>query len=626
LRESSGQTPDSQDLTLAPGTQIRSGACLVHLGGDVCRVVSPCDDLVVLKHRRMVVQYSTDLAGATELHLYYGDKEITFDEPDLFPFGETLAKQARFTADETTRWGGGYEWPKVRDLLQQLIEEGVLARAIDQGTTPANETVHASPFPPSICPKARTWDECEAITQDLTGRPIEPGYLELIVPIYRVAHIAVDADQRQVGEANVFPPALRLDVPTKWRTCNLPGSRYQSEQPMNVTAMRVMRAHWPQMMAAMLRVREGYLCRFPEAAGAWTIGHVERLATVVLAVPSYQLMRQQGRIENGDLHPALSSLFRVTDGVRMTMHQMLFVPINEPTRSPRQAVTVDDILDYAERNLAFHSDHGVCAGPRAMVREMIQVLLEGRGNADYASMALEPAVQAAIDDLDAAIDYGFHGLRAHAAVFALWPVMARAYEQIATTVEARPWIDTPVVESLRESVRTQCGLLPAMYLAPERWRASRDDGYADMYQQCGRGLKSLDSAPGLDVLLAPTWTSAHRQTEAEFQDILRNCCGRAGQTPEQFVRDLSAGVMDFLLRVQAVLRTAVAPQWHINRLLGREQPRRAITAADVNAYNIMQGPNLRRLAYLIDELERLFGIQIYIDPDNLAITGPGPTA
>jgi hypothetical protein len=353
---------------------------------------------------------------------------------------------------------------------------------------------------------------------------------------------------------------------------------------------------------------------------------VERLATVVLAVPSYQLMRQHHRVENGDLHPALSSLFRVTDGVRMTMHQMLFVPINEPTRSPRQVVTVDDILDYAERNLAFHSDHGVCAGPRAMVRDMIEVLLEGHGNADYASMALEPAVQAAIDDLDAAIDYGFHGLRAHAAVFALWPVMARAYEQIAATLEAWPRIDTPVVASLRESVRTQCELLPAMYLAPERWRASRDDGYADMYQQCGRGLKSLGNPPGLDVLLAPAWTSVHRRTEAEFQDILRNCCGQAGQAPEQFVLDLSAGVMDFLLRIQAVLRTAVAAQSHINRLLGREQPRRAITAADINAYNIMQGPNLRRLAYLIDELERLFGIRIDLDPDRLAITRRGPAA
>jgi hypothetical protein len=64
------------DLTLAPDTQIRSGACPMHVGGDVCRVVSPCDDLVVLKHRRMVVQYSTDSAGATELHLYYGPRQL----------------------------------------------------------------------------------------------------------------------------------------------------------------------------------------------------------------------------------------------------------------------------------------------------------------------------------------------------------------------------------------------------------------------------------------------------------------------------------------------------------------------------------------------------------------------
>ena len=37
------------------------------------------------------------------------------------------------------------------------------------------------------------------------------------------------------------------------------------------------------------------------------------------------------RVENGHLHPVLSSMFRVTDGVRMAMHQMLFSPIYEPT-------------------------------------------------------------------------------------------------------------------------------------------------------------------------------------------------------------------------------------------------------------------------------------------------------
>ncbi len=244
---------------------------------------------------------------------------------------------------------------------------------------------------------------------------MELGYLELIVPVFRVAHIALDADHRQVGEANVFPPALRLDVPTEWRTCNLPGTRYQSHRPMNVTAMRVMRAHWPQMMASVLRVRDGYLRRFPEAAGAWTVGHIERLTVAVLALPTYQLMRRLGRVENGTLHPALSSLFRVTDGVRMTMHQILFMEINEPARSPDQVVTIDEILDYAERNYSFHSPHGVCAGPRSMVRELLEMLLEGRGNRDYASVVLEPAVQTAFDDLESAIDYGLLGLRAHAA-------------------------------------------------------------------------------------------------------------------------------------------------------------------------------------------------------------------
>ena len=95
---------------------------------------------------------------------------------------------------------------------------------------------------------------------------MELGFLEVILPIFRIAHAALDTDQRQVGEANVFPSGLRLDVPTEWRTCNLPGTRYQNEKPMNVTAMRVMRAHWSQMMATLLRVREAYLSRFPEAA------------------------------------------------------------------------------------------------------------------------------------------------------------------------------------------------------------------------------------------------------------------------------------------------------------------------------------------------------------------------
>lgn len=49
--------------------------------------------LVLPRNRRMVLQYLTDETSSPALHLYYDDKEIFFDEPDLFPFGEALARQ-----------------------------------------------------------------------------------------------------------------------------------------------------------------------------------------------------------------------------------------------------------------------------------------------------------------------------------------------------------------------------------------------------------------------------------------------------------------------------------------------------------------------------------------------------
>ena len=69
------------------------------------------------------------MSGETELHLYYAEKELVFDEPELFAFGEGLAQQARFVAKTATTWGEGYDWPRVQELLAQLLEEGILQRA-----------------------------------------------------------------------------------------------------------------------------------------------------------------------------------------------------------------------------------------------------------------------------------------------------------------------------------------------------------------------------------------------------------------------------------------------------------------------------------------------------------------
>jgi hypothetical protein len=118
--------------------------------GDGRPFVSRRDELVFPKHRRAVAQYLTDESGAIGLYVYYGEKEISFDEPDLFPFGETLAKQARFTAEAAMVWGDGYEWARIQPLLQQLIDEGVLVHAEDaeQETVAASDTLRPSPLPP----------------------------------------------------------------------------------------------------------------------------------------------------------------------------------------------------------------------------------------------------------------------------------------------------------------------------------------------------------------------------------------------------------------------------------------------------------------------------------------------
>ncbi|MBK8086465.1 MAG: hypothetical protein IPK28_23080 [Devosia sp.] len=200
---------------------------------------------------------------------------------------------------------------------------------------------------------ARSWEDCADITHELAGRAIDPGHLELIVPMFRVAHIALDTDGRQVGEANVFPRPLRLDTPTEWMACPFPGTRYMADRPMNTSALKAMRNHWQQMMAALKLIRARFLERFPAAADRWTLAHVERLAALVLAVPTYQLVRKGA--DAAPLHPALSSLFRVTDGLRMATHQMMFIPVGEPVLPPDSPITAEAIFDYAERNYSFHS-------------------------------------------------------------------------------------------------------------------------------------------------------------------------------------------------------------------------------------------------------------------------------
>src|SRR5262249_54166647 len=150
-----------------------------------------------------------------------------------------------------------------------------------------------------------------------------------------------------------------------WRVCQYAGSRYQDDRPMNVTALKAMIKHWKPMMAALLAIRAAVRERLAYADGEpWRIGDLHTFASAVVALPAFALMRGGGTSPQPALHPVLSSLFRVTDGIRMVTHDMMF-PTDEPPRDPSLRVSADDLYGFVERNGTFIGDFGVCAGPRA---------------------------------------------------------------------------------------------------------------------------------------------------------------------------------------------------------------------------------------------------------------------
>lgn len=602
---------------LDTATDRETAACpFAHVAAALSR-----DEVLVLEMpKRMVVQYGLTETGAPRLNLFYGAQEVNFDEPHLFAFGETFARQHRFAAAEALGWGSDLDWSEIRDCLLALIDAGILIRESDvrPSPLPALDRTRPSPLPPAATVEPASWADLEVITTSLAGRGVEAGWLELVVPVFRIAHMTLDADGRQIGEANVFPRPLRLDRPTEWMTCTYAGTRYLDPKPMNVTALKAMRAHWTEMMMAIAVIRDAYLARFPAVSNPMTIGEIERLATLVLSIPTWQLVKPDKPFTLGEMHPALSSLFRVTDGLRLVMHQMLFVPLGEPALPPSTAMSVDAILDYAERNFAFHSETGVCAGPRHFVRDFLEVLVDGKRPDAPAGFTFSAPVAAALAGVASAFDYGLAGLRAHAVLFLFWPRMARAYQDLADVV-AGAQADNAALAGLHAVMQDHLVTAErSTYLGSETWRAEREAAYAEMIAACSTGLGEPE------VTLASLLHAESRETAGALIDAV---AVRLASAQDGFAQDVEAAravaavIADFARSTQALLRAASGLQLNINAMLGRTQPQRPFTAADIPVHLRLQGPKPgKRLPFLFDELGERFGVTLEISPAHIDLS------
>jgi hypothetical protein len=529
--------------------------------------IESTERLFVPHRKRISYTYVTSAEGVQELRIDYGAKEVTFDDPRFFAFGEQLVATPAFTGELATTWGPGYAWSELEPMIEALLDEGILGRGADVDD-PRGGGIVDSPLPPSACPVARWWTaaDCEAITRELTGRPVELGYLEVVVPIYRVAHMALDADDRQVGEGNVVPPRLRVDRDTEWRVCQYAGSRYRDDKPMNVTALKAMIKYWKPILSTLLELRRALRARIVEAdrpEGVWTIGELHTLACAVLGAPAFLLLRQ------GDaappLDPVLSSMFRIMDGVRMTTLNMMFSI--EHTCRADDRVTADGLYQRAEDSALFIDSTGVCAGPAHMIRELLATVVDGTATDEIRHRARPAQAEALIAQLPDAIDYGLYALQTWALSMATWIAMSRAYEAILAAAPDHP---------ARAGLLADWAVLERMQLVIPSDREVHLEGYRDAYERAWRASRTPIGPASFADAIAPPQAPALADPVAEI-------------------------IASYLRAEQAIIDRIYPLQAAINALLDRPRPARPLTGRDLHAQYALGGFSAW-FPYLLDTL------------------------
>ncbi|MCU0685458.1 MAG: hypothetical protein MUF34_24995 [Polyangiaceae bacterium] len=552
--------------------------------------LQPSEVLYIPKRRRLTHARIMGEDGQEALHLFYGDVELIFDEPDVAPVGEKLLEIEQFRAEDAMAWSNAepHPWEKIRELLEALLDQKVLLRVSE---APAGRPAETFPVRLGLAPEGReplTFsghdDRCPVITEQAFGRAFELANLEVLVPVYRVAHPALDADGRQVGENNVTPRSLFLDLPTQRRLCNYPGSRYQHELPMNVTAMKHMSRRWPELLSLTEQFRAAVINRMPlRDPKAPTAGELHVVAVCMLASAAYVMVRGVDPVPNGQLDGGLAAMFRLVDGVRLVTNDLVRAMVGG--RGCATPVTARSIMEYAERNAVFRGDHGVCAGPPALVEEYFRVLL----GEEAAPIQAEPSVAVRLGDLEAAIDYGLFGQRVEAVVRFFGASQGLLHERLRvafaghlprTALQER--VEAPVDQARFPLLRVDLPLAETFQreIDLSRW----------LFARTGEALAGKADAASLDelVTLDPAEQAASQRRLGElFAHALSvgHVDGHAdGQAvSEPMLRELAAVAAATFALERRCLRIVGREQGALNARLSR-QAGRALTSADLAAF------------------------------------------
>lgn len=535
------------------------------------RDLTPDDTLFVAHPKRVLHSRETAEDGTVSLNIVYGEIEISFDDPVFIPFGEKLLGSPRFRAGDATAWTSALgEWDAVKEVLATLVQQGYLEVDVPVPAgcpfhakkKAAAEVAVAPPPPPPVvyATSPRTFDpeRCAELSKEIFGLEVETSNIESLMRANRLAHSALDATGRQLGDENCYPPQLQLHMETEYRACPYTGSRNQQERPMNVTALKLVTSVWTEVIDALHATKKEMLRRRGSDA-PFSLVDIYVYGTVVLSLPSYQLHRPTNRVKNGDVTATLSAIYRAIDGTRLTSRAMM---MPRPKAKPGASVpSLDEFLHFTEKEFLFFTPMRVCSGPPQMVRELV-----GTAIAPSYDEAKATPIAGLEKDLPTAFDYALLGCEIETWFDLFWMWQGELVDAFRAKVEAlgKTAETASLLESLAAIRRGNSTHLGTSLSVPGSDRPTVVSSMLAIVETCRRLRGDATPAPRFE---APGGTEAADREWA------------AHLSPE-----LAEAVAAFVASI-AALEDAVIPQMQaaqraLNQVMDRKESERRVGAAD----------------------------------------------
>lgn len=173
-----------------------------------------------------------------------------------------------------------------------------------------------------------------------------------------------DVEGRPIREGRTPPEHLR-EGDIEYRTCPYAGSRFMHANPMNMSALRQMGAHWDALVDALAALRAMHDAELgvtqPSAMDIW------RVSQLGSSLPWWYLFREAA------IPAYAAALAKATLGMGIWAQRVFVKMLVERWTPP--AFTAENVLALAEENGTLIGDTEVCSGGDKMLLKFFDVLV-----------------------------------------------------------------------------------------------------------------------------------------------------------------------------------------------------------------------------------------------------------